>query len=552
MKLTKFDIGAEILSILTKGMYPDPRDAVREYIQNAVDAKAKDVDVKVRQSSVVIEDNGVGMDYQVLRNAIRLGISSKQPGKDVGFMGIGIYSAFHLCNKLTIYTRKADILPLRVEMDFSGMRQLLKEQREKRIKNEIKDDELTDLQTLLETFISLSDKDSLPIDEYPVKQGTRIELTGLDAVLDDLLNNFKDLSQYLREVVPLHFNQDKFKWAKLIEDRITKSCNENNAHFEMVNLNLQVGSFTEALFRPYKDECFSNDEAQEPKFKEIKKDKKLIGIAWGCLNSARKRVENKDLRGFLLKKQGFSIGKRENLARFFGSSNTHFDRYVGEIIVIAPDLLPNAARNGLEFSSLKTWFETQIAEDVAPYFNKLSNEFQESSKVQELITDYGNKLKLALTKFNDNEDNADGLINSIANLSEIKRNLKNKKNKANESNKVKLDNLLVEADNLEKLIKLRLSDLTKSQPKKPQKKKSVITKVQIAKGLTEYKAEEVPIKFENLLDLLDFLELECSEEIDELLNIIDEKFIQAQATTKADYYRLLNDLKNEFYNEEIA
>ena len=34
MKVDKFDIGAEIISILTKGMYPDPRDAVREYIQN--------------------------------------------------------------------------------------------------------------------------------------------------------------------------------------------------------------------------------------------------------------------------------------------------------------------------------------------------------------------------------------------------------------------------------------------------------------------------------------------------------------------------------------
>jgi len=35
MKLSKFDIGAEIISILTKGMYQDPRDALREYIQNA-------------------------------------------------------------------------------------------------------------------------------------------------------------------------------------------------------------------------------------------------------------------------------------------------------------------------------------------------------------------------------------------------------------------------------------------------------------------------------------------------------------------------------------
>ena len=40
MRFNKFDIGAEIIAILTRGMYPDPKDALREYIQNGVDAKA--------------------------------------------------------------------------------------------------------------------------------------------------------------------------------------------------------------------------------------------------------------------------------------------------------------------------------------------------------------------------------------------------------------------------------------------------------------------------------------------------------------------------------
>jgi HSP90 family molecular chaperone len=52
MKISKFDIGAEVISILTRGMYPDPRDAVREYIQNAVDAGANKVNVKVRQNQL--------------------------------------------------------------------------------------------------------------------------------------------------------------------------------------------------------------------------------------------------------------------------------------------------------------------------------------------------------------------------------------------------------------------------------------------------------------------------------------------------------------------
>ena len=67
MKLSKFDIGAEIISIITKGMYPDPKDALREYIQNGVDAHAKKMSVKIRQESIVVEDDGIGMNSDTLR-----------------------------------------------------------------------------------------------------------------------------------------------------------------------------------------------------------------------------------------------------------------------------------------------------------------------------------------------------------------------------------------------------------------------------------------------------------------------------------------------------
>src|ERR1700742_1205565 len=98
MKLTQHDIGGAIISILTKGMYADPKDALREYVQNSVDANSKTIEIKIRQNNVVIKDNGDGMDASIMRKAIRLGISDKNPKSSVGFMGIGIYSAFHLCD----------------------------------------------------------------------------------------------------------------------------------------------------------------------------------------------------------------------------------------------------------------------------------------------------------------------------------------------------------------------------------------------------------------------------------------------------------------------
>ena len=111
MELKKSDIGAELLSILTRGMYLDPLDALREYVQNGVDAKAKNIFIKIRQNTVVIEDDGEGMNATTMRKAIRLGISDKNPAKDVGFMGIGLYSSFHLCDKLLIYSKTKNVSP---------------------------------------------------------------------------------------------------------------------------------------------------------------------------------------------------------------------------------------------------------------------------------------------------------------------------------------------------------------------------------------------------------------------------------------------------------
>ena len=548
MKFEKFDIGAEIISILTKGMYPDPRDAIREYIQNAVDAKSKNTEVKVRPNSVVVEDDGVGMDYLTLRNALRLGVSDKIPGKDVGFMGIGIYSAFHLCDTLTIYTRKAKKLPLKVEMDFRGMKELLSDEKEKRLSSKIDSEHLTDLQTLLQTHIELSDENSLSDTEFPVTHGTRVELTGLDPILDDSLNKFDELSKYLRDVVPLHFDKDNFEWGVEIEKRITKTCRDNQAHFDVVNLTLQVQSRTEKLYRPYKDANFANGLSQPPLFREIKKDKALLGVAWGCLNSARSRIDDKDLRGFLLKKQGFSIGRRENLAHFFGRSNTFFDRYIGEIIVVSSKLLPNAARSELESSEAQKWFAARIAEDVAPFYNTLANKFQEESKAADDIEKSGDTFKKLLGGFNEYEDNYENLIDLVTSLAEIARVVKSKRSKLLDQNqKAKADKLLEQIDALDRKVKDGLEDIIRSRKRKGSKKLPV-SKVDIAKNLDAYDASRAITKFESLLNLYESLQLESAEEIKELLLLIDEKFIEAQASSKADYYRLLDELKTEFEN----
>lgn len=549
MKLTKFDIGAEVISILTKGMYPDPRDAVREYIQNAVDAKAKNVSVSVRQSSVVVEDDGTGMDYDTLRKALRIGISDKRPGKDVGFMGIGIYSAFHLCDTLTIYTRKEGKLPQMLQMNFAVMRSVLKNQRDKRLNNEIDGDQLIDLQTLLQTNIFLPEEKSLPEDEYPVSHGTRVEIVGLDPILDELINQFDTLSAYLRDVVPLHFDANNFDWGGEIESKIQTLCDEHNAHFELVDLKLNVNGRTEKLYRPYRNSIFHNSKSQEPRYRELKKNGMLLGIAWGCLNSERKIISDENYRGFLLKKQGFTIGSRKSITHFFGS-NKFFDRYAGEVIVVHPDILPNAARNGLEYSPLKTWFDELMANNVAKYFNEEANQYQETSIAEELLLKLNSLLKVVITKFSPYEDNPDNLV---ALTTEINSNIKSKFSRngkvTRSEKKAEFQKLLKDAEGVEKDIRDRLNFLVSNRQQNLTKQSS--KSIAVAQQLKEYTSSEVIEKFESLVLLLASIGIDYSDIMKEVLSLLDEKFIQAKAQNKAQYYRLLSELKEDIENLEF-
>ena len=177
VKITRHDIGAEILSILTRGMYIDPRDALREYVQNGIDAEAKNIDIKVRGSSIVVQDDGAGMDEVTMKKAIRVGISDKNPNIDVGFRGIGIYSSFHLCDILKIFSRpKRASNAYLLSFDFKAMRSVLQEQQEARLAGTLSGDGLMDLQSILEKHIDFE-----VLAKYEMsKTGTRVEMQSLD------------------------------------------------------------------------------------------------------------------------------------------------------------------------------------------------------------------------------------------------------------------------------------------------------------------------------------------------------------------------------------
>ncbi len=544
IRVTKHHIGAEIISILTRGMYPDPKDALREYVQNGVDAGADNIEIKIRGSSIVVADDGYGMEEDIMKDAVRVGISDKNPNADVGFRGIGIYSAFHLCDELRIYSRaKGKSNPNFLIFDFQNMRETLKQQQLDRFKGKITGEQLIDLQSILQNNIKLK---KLKLNKFP-ETGTRVEMRNLDSSFFKSLSRFDEVADYLRQVVPLHFDRNNFKWAKKIEEKVSDICKEHKAQFNLVNLTLQVDTKIERLYRPYTDNVFHDKSPLMPIFRKIKSNEDFFGVAWGCLNAVRKKITNTSLRGFLLKKQGFALGRRSEMAKHFGKRTTYFDRYVGEIIVVKQDLLPNAARTDFEVSTLRTSFYEALAK-VAMDYNDKANKYQEYTLGDEQLESAIDRIEELESAILFSYEKVDQLLDYIVEIRGIWKQIDDRiKRRSFRDEKIGAAKDFVKtAKSLEKqiqsFIKAKKDKGKTRRTKETPETKSLKRRIKLAKKRKKKSDEKQP---EDLVEVFESIDITLSEEAKRGLEVIDERFVQASTSNREDYLMVLKELKEE-------
>jgi len=297
------------------------------------------------------------------------------------------------------------------------------------------------------------------------------------------------------------------------------------------------------LDRPYKNSDFHNDKPQAPVFQLLKRNRIFLGVAWGCLNSARKRISEKEKRGFLLKKQGFAIGRRDDLARFFGRSNTYFDRYIGEVVLVNPEILPNGARNDLEVSIYKSMFDDVMLNNVSKKYSKLASKFQEENIAEEKL----NQAIEDLTKVNEDytpfKENTDTLTKLIKRISLLEKNIQ--PTRLAENKKQEARAFKEQANELKKAIKERFDVLINKQKQKKINQRQ--TQNNVAQTLKQININSTDIpKSDSLLDLIKNLNIDLSEDLTPLLSVIDEKFIQTVGNNTEHYKQLLEELKNDY------
>ena len=372
------DIGAELLPIMTRGLYRDPLDTLREYVQNSIDADATEVTIKISSDLVSIRDNGRGMKPDVADAAIRLGMSEKDPTEDVGFRGIGIYSAFNICETLEIFTRPSRGATSRILFEFSRIRDSLTEEEEARMRGEPSE---LHLEKLLSEAVSVEQVDTSPLQ----RKGTLVMMIGIRGEVYKRLIARTEVREYLESVVPVPFSPS-FRYKRAIERKF------HDEDYRTVDLELDIDSDVERCFKPYSNDMFTHGGDIAPKFIPIKDElgKGKLGFAWVCLNDARKYLPcRKELRGLLVRKFGFAVADRDYFARFF-SRATFPKRITGEIIITHHGLLPNAARSDFEPSPLRDSLHLafgKLATQITKWAEGIQNDFKATEVLETISPD---------------------------------------------------------------------------------------------------------------------------------------------------------------------
>ena len=97
-------------------LYSESIELIRELVNNAYDADATQVDIKMTDELIEVKDNGTGMDREGLKQYFNIGspekiLKTKSPifsRERIGQFGIGKFASLSACECFEVYTQKGD------------------------------------------------------------------------------------------------------------------------------------------------------------------------------------------------------------------------------------------------------------------------------------------------------------------------------------------------------------------------------------------------------------------------------------------------------------
>jgi hypothetical protein len=346
------DVGVFLMESITKGLYRDPRNALREYISNELDNTPRPslVAVNIKDRQVEVIGDGPGMGYDELRMAVRVGFSPKDPARNIGFRGIGIYSGVSICDRIRIATKKANTVKSYVlTIDAAGLRE-----------------DMNSPRRAAKTSLIDSLRRNVRWSEYEAPQSQRARHRTVVTLVDVLesashLLDEDDLKVYLENTVPIELDP-KLPQRKNIESFLMKHVKRD---YRLTSMTLQGNPIYRTPHLP---------DLEDPETGVIRIDGREVGCYWFCLSERSRKIQDPSSRGFLLRKKGFSVGDRSTVQKLFPANANLVNWVTGEIHVTSADLLPNAERVELEQSPLRAELENWIGSTLGPKVSQLTRE----------------------------------------------------------------------------------------------------------------------------------------------------------------------------------
>ena len=361
-------VGAFVLETLTTGMYTNPLDALREYIQNASDAIISaerfkmlrpntgiiTVSVDPTARVLTVRDNGTGIPFaDAVAKLANVGMSSKVYGEEAGFRGIGRLAGIAYCKRLEFRTttQHEDEMTT-VAFDCEGIRQS--------ISPSLKQvEELTDV---LQKHMA-SDVDEVRKDEHFLE----VRMEGIDDRMSQFLD-MQGMEEYLGQVAPVEYDAQRFMYAP----RIQQWAKERGLRIPSVKLLLQTPNGQRQVFKPYKNHYHTKQKNFGITVKDIQFFPEEVNgdspfWTWYAVTDLLGMLDDDRVAGLRFRRHNIAIGGPDRVAELFPGKQGRLNYWtMGEVHILSDSIVPNARRDG--FESTPEWLA--VKQGLEPWIRK--------------------------------------------------------------------------------------------------------------------------------------------------------------------------------------
>ncbi len=358
-------IGKYTLESLTNGMYSDPLDLYREYIQNAVDSidsarqqgegdeQSYSIQIQVDKlaGTISIQDNGRGIPSgSAAQTLVDIGNSEKDKRKMRGFRGIGRLAGLGYSDELIFSTSfQGEGVKTIVSFDTCLLRKLLFS----------KNESVVSINDVMRKIVKIHVETEQEQAHY-----FTVELNGVP-IKEKLLDE-EEVENYLIQHAPLPFNKN-FVWASTIKEK------SRILGVEIPEYRIELNGHQ--LFKPYEN-TFVCDRVKkrEDSIYDIEvipfyREGKLSAILWYGVIGFYGTILNNQIKGLRIRQGNLLIGDKSTCNMIF--KEERFNGWmIGELHVVDSDLVVNARRDYFEQNeahydlseSFKEWSASKVRE----------------------------------------------------------------------------------------------------------------------------------------------------------------------------------------------